>query len=130
MTSYGVAPQSIPPIMTLSGADFEQHIEEGVARHAGAAVNCRTAAIANDDEFVGQDHNAVIIASGSVAKRSVCHFCACEQIYYTRILIYASDHGVSMLCCAYTTTRYAAHTVRRLCHSMIAPHDAVRHEKG
>ncbi|NTV61907.1 MAG: DNA helicase, partial [Oscillochloris sp.] len=62
MTSYGVAPQSIPPILTLSGTSFEQRVEAAATQHAGAAVNCRAAALADDDEFVGQDHNEVVIA--------------------------------------------------------------------
>lgn len=61
MTNYGVAPQSIPPILTLSGGDFEKHVEQAAAAHAGAAVNCKAAALAGDDEFFGPDHNAIMI---------------------------------------------------------------------
>ncbi len=62
MERYGVAPQSIPPILTLAGASFEQRVEAQAMAHIGQGVNCRTAAQAGEDEFVGPDHNAVVIA--------------------------------------------------------------------
>ncbi|MBX0328599.1 ATP-binding protein [Oscillochloris sp. ZM17-4] len=61
MTRYGVAPQSIPPILTLSGADFEGRVEAAAALCVGEAINCRAAALAGDDEFIGPDHNAVVV---------------------------------------------------------------------
>jgi hypothetical protein len=62
MERYGVAPQSIPPMLTLAGQRFEAAVEQAAARHAGAAVNCRAAAMAGDDAFAGPDHNALILA--------------------------------------------------------------------
>jgi hypothetical protein len=65
LDSFGVAPQSIPPILTKSGASFEDAIEGQVAAlTAGSGamkvVNCRDAA-ATDEEFQGEDHNAVVL---------------------------------------------------------------------
>lgn len=62
MAAYGVAPQSIPPLLTLAGRRFEERAEAEAARHVGAAVNCRAAAQAGDEEFAGPDHNALILA--------------------------------------------------------------------
>jgi hypothetical protein len=61
MTRYGVAPQSIPPILTLSGASFEQEVEKQATAHTGPAVNCKASALAGDAEFFGPDHNTLVI---------------------------------------------------------------------
>ncbi len=59
---FGVAPQAIPPILTKSGARFEEQIEQQVAAFAsGQVVNCKTAAV-DDEQFQGPDNNAIVVA--------------------------------------------------------------------
>lgn len=65
---YGVAPQSIPPILTLSGSAFEDRVEAAAAAHVASAINCRTAAQAGDDEFTGQDHTKVILSRAAALR--------------------------------------------------------------
>lgn len=61
LAMYGVAPQSIPPMLTAAGAGFEAQVEVQARAHFAAAINCRERALLKDDEFVGPDHNKVLI---------------------------------------------------------------------
>jgi hypothetical protein len=63
MTRYGVAPQAIPPLLTRTGAEFEQRIEAQVSAPGAAArtaINCKTAA-AHDPRFATDVQNAVLL---------------------------------------------------------------------
>lgn len=60
---YGVAPQAIPPILTRSGADFEQKIEDQIrdrAGRGGQAIHCNKAA-KTDARFAVAYHNQVVV---------------------------------------------------------------------
>lgn len=64
LTSYGVAAQSIPPILTRSGATFENRIEGQVRALAGGeaqAIHCNEAA-STDPRFAAAYHNGVLLA--------------------------------------------------------------------
>ena len=54
---YGVAPQSIPPILTQSGAEFEEAIEDAV-RTAATMTSCKVAAAPG----ARKSDNALVIA--------------------------------------------------------------------
>ena len=62
MRAYDVTPQSIPPILSLSGERFEKRVEFQAAATIGGAINCAAAAQAGEDEFGGAQQNAVVLA--------------------------------------------------------------------
>ena len=62
MQAYDVTPQSIPPILTLSGERFENRVEQQAAAHIGAAIHCADAALKGEDAFIGEHHNTVVLA--------------------------------------------------------------------
>ncbi|HMP42983.1 MAG TPA: PD-(D/E)XK nuclease family protein, partial [Roseiflexaceae bacterium] len=62
MRAYDVTPQSIPPILSLSGERFEERVEAQATAMIGAAINCAAAAQADEDEFIGEHQNAVVLA--------------------------------------------------------------------
>ncbi len=62
MQAYDVTPQSIPPILTLSGARFEDRVEQQAAAHIGSAIHCADAARKGEDAFIGEHQNAVVLA--------------------------------------------------------------------
>jgi hypothetical protein len=61
MQAYDVAPQSIPPILTLSGARFEDRVEQQAAAHIGTAIHCADAALKGEDAFIGEHQNTVVL---------------------------------------------------------------------
>ncbi|NTV64183.1 MAG: DNA helicase, partial [Oscillochloris sp.] len=62
MRDARVAAQAIPPLLTRTGNDFEHEVEASASAYVGAAVNCRAAAQAGEDAFIGPDHNALLVA--------------------------------------------------------------------
>jgi hypothetical protein len=62
LRAYDVTPQSIPPILSLSGERFEERVEAQATAMIGAAINCADAALEGEDEFIGEHQNAVVLA--------------------------------------------------------------------